>query len=569
MNMKFIKSKNNYKFEALKDDLHPKQLDMVKEIWGEKYLEFDAADATDKIVEGKWELSEEDKYKALNSYFQTNIKKIKEDFEKVHPDFVKALISSIPDRYEHIKSVFEPITKLSDMNTSALSQLYESVFMTISTKDTLADKVIKKDSSGRPVKDENDKMVFVEKQPGEIVYAPNQLTNIIQFVSSWNATFPDKKVDVNFSNDMFTNIKSFFNNRSTIGEFNIFSDEPVYLYITSKPKDILNISVSKFYTSCQDLYTGGYRRQVLSNVFDPNTKPAFIIYDTPYFDKDNTLISDFMPICRKLIRNMEPFSQDSEYMGLYFDRCYPDRMEIPVDEIIEKYSGNKKNNNVIANGYYANSRIYKNTYKMSFDLPSEEMGNLSTPYHDRLRQSNTFHIIGKNTKRLYFNRNTDYTKYVISPTNKVEEIIIETGQLPENFFENDFPLLKWIKIKFMKINNIEAFKMIKDGIALYKCEINSDFINEIYQNAPDMKKISLSSIKMEDVNMPDIYKDFKKLEYLELSFVYKKLNECLLNMTSLKELVLSSDVLEDKDNKILIDKLKKKKIKINFRGLVL
>ena len=69
--------------------------------------------------------------------------------------------------------------------------------------------------------------------------------------------------------------------------------------------------------------------------------------------------------------------------------------------------------------------------------------------------------------------------------------------------------------------------------------------------------------------MPDIYSNFKKLEYLELSFVYKKLNECLLNMTSLKELVLSSDVLEDKDNKILIDKLKKKKIKINFRGLVL
>jgi hypothetical protein len=35
------------------------------ERWGEKYLDYDEVTPTNKIIQGKWKLSEEDKYKAL------------------------------------------------------------------------------------------------------------------------------------------------------------------------------------------------------------------------------------------------------------------------------------------------------------------------------------------------------------------------------------------------------------------------------------------------------------------------------------------------------------------------
>jgi hypothetical protein len=40
------------------------------ERWGEKYLDYDEVTPTNKIIQGKWKLSEEDKYKALGSFQQ-------------------------------------------------------------------------------------------------------------------------------------------------------------------------------------------------------------------------------------------------------------------------------------------------------------------------------------------------------------------------------------------------------------------------------------------------------------------------------------------------------------------
>jgi hypothetical protein len=36
--------------------------------WGEKYLDYDEVTPTNKIIQGKWKLSEEDKYKALGAF---------------------------------------------------------------------------------------------------------------------------------------------------------------------------------------------------------------------------------------------------------------------------------------------------------------------------------------------------------------------------------------------------------------------------------------------------------------------------------------------------------------------
>ena len=56
--------------------------------------------------------------------------------------------------------------------------------------------------------------------------------------------------------------------------------------------DILNMSVSRFYSSCQNLYSGGYRDQVIGNVFDPNSIPAFLLFDSSIHNRKGEHISD-------------------------------------------------------------------------------------------------------------------------------------------------------------------------------------------------------------------------------------------------------------------------------------
>ena len=45
-----------------------------------------------------------------------------------------------------------------------------------------------------------------------------------------------------------------------------------YIYITDKPIDILNMSISCFFNSCQNLYSGSHSQKLTNNVFDTNMK---------------------------------------------------------------------------------------------------------------------------------------------------------------------------------------------------------------------------------------------------------------------------------------------------------
>ena len=91
--MKWIKNRERFLNEAkLRDVIHPKQAKIVSRKWGEKYLDYEEVDPTDKIKQGKWKLSEEDKIEVLRHFFgDVNMGKIFKDFEELPEKFVNAL----------------------------------------------------------------------------------------------------------------------------------------------------------------------------------------------------------------------------------------------------------------------------------------------------------------------------------------------------------------------------------------------------------------------------------------------------------------------------------------------
>jgi len=548
--MKYISRREDFtkliEEAKLREEIFPKQAKKVEEIWGEKYLDYETIPHTDKIKEGKWELSPADRALVIDAYFMTNTRYIKDELNKLPKEFVDAFYKSTShELYENF-----------DIKNPTFKQIvgfYSPYFKSINHRDTQSDSTVLKDNNNRPILDDEGKIQKVSKEKGEIIYNENQKVNINKFIESWNTAFPNKIIDENvFEDRSFTNLVNISADNPKIGDFEILAVEPMYLVITSKAKDILNMSVSKYYTSCQDLCRGSHNTQLLSNVFDPNTTPAFILFETPYFI-DNEQISDFMPITRRLIRNMEKMDS-TESNGLYFDRAYPDRMEDITTDIIEKYSGNTNNNIEIDNSY----RLRKYKFKPDMNI----FDDITDPYMDRLTLEK-MPVIGKNTKYIMFGVGTDYSKFGISDDNGIEGITIDTDRLPDNFFDVKYPNLKVMKIRYVNIKSFDKFYgIIPESLILYKCILPSDFIQQLASQ--NIKSLSLISCKTGFTKMPDTLKDIN-VEELELVFTYSKLSSVLLEMTNLKKLTLSSNIKDG--NKDLIDKLKKKGVKIDYKGL--
>jgi hypothetical protein len=112
----------------------------------------------------------------------------------------------------------------------------------------------------------------------------------------------------------------------------------LYLYISDKPDDKLRMSISRYYDSCQNLYSGGdegttHNKKLLSNVFDVNSKVAYLIYDAPFTDNRGNE-HPFTSVARTIIRV-------NEGGGIMFDRVYPGKMENEFYQIIEDATGLK------------------------------------------------------------------------------------------------------------------------------------------------------------------------------------------------------------------------------------
>ena len=555
--MKWIKSRNKFLSEAkIRDVIFSRQAKEVSRIWGEKFLDYEEVTPTNKIKQGKWKLSEEDKMKALGAFMECNMQNVFNTFTGVNDKFASVISDSVnTDIYT--REDFKVIMKDFNIKNPTIDQIvviFDPVFRKISISETQASEVIQKDENGRPVKDEEGNMIKVKKEPGQVVYS-NNLVNINTFVDDFNRCFRDDAIRVNFGNGDISNLRSYAKideNREYKVDFEIFNKD-LYLSITHNPKDILNMSISKFYASCQHLYGGGYREQVLGNVFDPNSIPAFLTFETPIFWGDEK-ISDQLPLSRMVIRNIETFD-DNQDARIFFDRAYPDRMKNVFGEMVEKYSENKA---TVGDRDGA-------TYYFTPDVDPDD--RVREPYMDRLRIEKKPYI-GRNTKTLYLSRLHDWSKCRIAPDAKIKELVIETTDIPDDLAKISLNP-DWVKFKYLKINSLNNFNKIKtNSIAFDKCKFDSSLFNDINVSNPDVNKLQIISCDLSgDLNLSQ----FSKLDELHVIYTLDSIDD-LLKLTenlTVKKLVISGDLITDKKSKEEIQNLRKRGIKVEITGLVI
>jgi hypothetical protein len=549
--MKWIKSRQKYINEAkIGDVILPSQKKEVASYWGEKYLDLEEVEPTKNIIQGKWKLSQEDKIEALNSFFSINL------------DYMYAKLADLPKQFADVmknsideKSVDKTKFNINefDINQPTINQislLNESIFKKIAVSESTADEVIVRDDNGRPLMDENNRPKKRKRNKDEVIFSKN-LVNINVLIEDYNKVFTNHTIDASFFNsgDIQKIINLYWTDLNK-GKFStnidVFEND-LYLKIDHNPKDILNMSISRFFISCQHLYTGGYRSQLLSNVFDPNTIPAFLVFDTPIME-GNQVISEQLPLCRMLIRDVN--TEYDDYVdkdGIYFDRVYPDRMETVMNSIVTDYSGNENT--------YSDSR-----YIFMPDLPFDY--DLSEPYMDRLSIRNK-KMIGINTKRLDISSIYDWNNTYISKNNSIKELIISSLNLPDNIFKLNLDL-DWIIIKYIHIKSLSNFDKIKaKSWSFEKCIIDVEAIDTLYNNNSDLTKLKFINCEVSNLDLSK----FETLEELHLIYTIddSKEVENIINNSKLKKLVISTDLMSTKEEKNYFNSLKKH-IKIETFG---
>lgn len=555
--MKWIKSRRNFILDEakIKDVILPPQKAKLVNRWGEKWLDLEQIDASDKIVQGKWKLTEEEKRKALGIFLTANIDNVYRIFENLPEKFIEAINESIDldllksdDKWAKILNNFN----FKQPSINQISVMTDPIFRKISVGETQASEVILRDETGRPIMAENGRPQKVAKEPGKIIYSKN-LVNINSFVEDFNRCFPENSVDSSVfqSGDisrLVSKSREDFSGEGYIVEVDIYNRD-LFLSIQHNAKDILNMSISRFYSSCQNLYTGGYARQVLANVFDPNSCPAFLIFDTPIYNNRNELISEQLPLTRMMVRNIENLRGDES--KIFFDRAYPDRMWDYMSELVEKYTNMKPDDN-------------PGRYLFTPDIPMDwEIQD--TPYMDRLGLDRGKYI-GVNARTIILSSNFDWSKSKLSPKAKIEEIVIETTNLPANFF--DIPLTpEWVKIRYIKINSLQNFNKIETkSLAFDKCKLSGKTLVDYKKSSPNFEKLQIISCLVSDLKLSELG------EMEEIHLIYSidpsELVETLQGVNC-KKLVLSGDLLSERENKEFINSLKKQGVKVEITGLVI
>ena len=567
--MKWIKSRSRFINEAkIGDVINAEQASRVKEKWGAKFLDYEEVEPTDKIKQGRWKLSEEDKNEVLSAFFSSgrtkvDIAEVQKSFSSIPDKFVEIMnlslgnIASINANNKGLERAKEVLQEFDIKNPSIdeMVAIFEPVFRKLSN-ETSKNEMMQKDEDGRPVMGEDGRPIKVAKEIGDPVFEKNFI-NLFSFAQNYNTYYPENQVDVTiFDNTSLANITNLAKediNSDYKTSFKIFGRD-IYLSISHNPKDILNMSISKFYTSCQHLYSGMYSTQVLSNVFDPNSIPAFLVFDTPIYNGDK-MISEQLPLSRMIIRNIEGFDNKAE-TEIFFDRAYPDRMKEGLygdvfGEIVTKYTGMKQTENVS-----------RRTYTYTPDIAAQDIEDVATPYMDRMELKKEKYI-GVNTKKLYLNSTYDWSKVKVAPNAKIKELIIENPDLPSNLLEIDLDL-EWIKFKFINIADLSGFNNLKsDSIAFDKCKITNDSVRE-FCTGKQIKRLQLTSCDIDDLDLSGL-----SIDELQLLYTIDNSIESALGDAKFNKLVVSGDLMSNKENKDFLAALKRKGIEVKTTGLVI
>ena len=321
--------------EALGDDIPGYMKDIIQKRYKGDFLSKDVPQHTDKIPNVKMEIKNDEVVdfaskmliKSFTDKLAEQIKKSKiwqkyYTFTSYTPDPLYSIINqSIPS-----------------LSTRKDSQIIPTFTFFYSKEFRLPDSRLNDDSTLKYGDGANTR--GLPKINTDNIKWSNNKTGISSFLTTIKRVFPQTFGDLDV--DKITRDKHFVGLREPIINYqqNVkkIGGSPLYLYITDKPDDKLRMSVSQFYDSCQNIYTGGeqgtqWNKKLLSNVFDKNSKVAYLIYDKPYKDtKGNE--HPITTIARCILR----VNKDG---GVMFDKVYPSNLENIFYNIITESTGIK------------------------------------------------------------------------------------------------------------------------------------------------------------------------------------------------------------------------------------
>jgi hypothetical protein len=296
---------------------------IVSKRHGDDFLDMEVPDHTDIIPNVRIEITDNE----LKDYLVKRSLMYLE--ENIISEFKKSTLNSFIIKYKWI--VFESLDIKISMNSfydlQYLNLLYGKNFRIIEEK-----KRASIDEYPNNPHNEINGITYVYSTLENPIFSNNR-TSLFKFIEKFNKLFG---TTFNLLDKEYTglqlDIKQFFDNKKNI------ENAKLYLMITDNPTDKLLMSVSRYYSSCQNIYNGGDEGtdeniKLLSNVFDTNSKIALLIFDTPYVDRMGHTI-EYTSCARCIIR----------YSGkIMFDQTYPHEMETTMYKIIEKYTGMKNN----------------------------------------------------------------------------------------------------------------------------------------------------------------------------------------------------------------------------------
>lgn len=336
MKIKLTENQLKHIHEVLGDDIPDYMKDIIKKRYKDDYLSQDVPQHTDKIPNVKVQVNNEEIVdyasrqlaksmigKLIDQISKSEIWQEYYSFTSYTPDPLYSIINA------SIPSIERPRGDAEIQRLTVLTWFYSKEFR-------LPDSRLNDDSTLKYGEGVNTRAL--PKIKTDNIKWSNNKTGISGFLTTIKRIFP--KTFENLDVEKITRDKHFvglrnpiINYQENIKNIGVYS---LFLYISDKPDDKLRMSISQFYDSCQNIYTGGdegteWNKKLLSNVFDKNSKVAYLLYNQPYKDtKGNE--HPFTSIARCILRV-------NKNGGVMFDKVYPNNLQDVFYKVITENTG--------------------------------------------------------------------------------------------------------------------------------------------------------------------------------------------------------------------------------------
>lgn len=333
MKIKLTENQLKHIHEVLGDDIPDYMKDIIKKRYKDDYLSQDVPQHTSKIPNVNVEIKNDEIVKFASIQLVKLFSDKLADQMKIS-EIWKEYSTNQSDNFSFLYSPFRILIDASIPNIGEMN-IYQKFTYFYSKEFRLPDSRLNDDSTLKVRIDDN---TFTPPVNSENVKWSNNKTGISGFLTTIKRIFPEtfEYLDV----EKITRDKHFvglrnpiINYQENIKNIGVYS---LFLYISDKPDDKLRMSISQFYDSCQNIYTGGdqgteWNKKLLSNVFDKNSKVAYLLYNQPYKDtKGNE--HPFTSIARCILRV-------NKNGGVMFDKVYPNNLQDVFYKIITENTG--------------------------------------------------------------------------------------------------------------------------------------------------------------------------------------------------------------------------------------